>query len=112
MKQATLILLFPFVLFQQSVGVSCPDSALLLQYSTNTIKKYNQGESDIANSIDKMTQIINQEVNRFESDSLGGYKGIERMKETEALSSLKKNFYLKQKNEIQGIVNSIKAQKE
>ncbi|RDU61495.1 hypothetical protein [Helicobacter sp. MIT 14-3879] len=107
MKRYLFIIFFVFI---QPILALCPDSALLMTYSAKTLSQYEKGESDIATSITGLTQIINLEINKLEQSNLSEFKNIENLKESEALIKLKNNFYYEQQNELQGIINTIKAE--
>lgn len=98
------------VLNIQLYALVCPDFALLGGYSAKTIGKHESDEAKIAGTISAITTIIQTQINQTESSNLNKIKNIETLKESEALINLKNNFLRKKQNEVQSIINNIKAE--
>lgn len=105
-----IVVLTTLGIFTLNVEATCMDFYLLETYSGETALKYEKGEEKIANSIKNLTNTINTEINRIELGNLNEFKNLNSLKEAESLTKLKNNFYRKQHNEIQGVVNAIKAE--
>lgn len=96
--------------FFSSMQAVCYDAFLLATYAASTSASYVSQEGDIASEINTLTDKINDKIKEYEDDTLEEYKKVKRLKEGNALSLLKRAFLTKQQNELQGIVNSIKAE--
>ena len=111
MKNLNYIVMFAILgIFALNAEATCIDFFLLEKYSSETAYKYEKGEEKIANSIKNLTNTINTEINRIELSNLNEFKNLNSLKEAESLTKLKNNFYRKQHNELQGVVNAIKAE--
>lgn len=98
------------VLNIQLYAFACPDAGLLAGYSAKTIGKHESDEAKIAGIISAITTTIQIQINQTESSNLNKIKNIETLKESEALINLKNNFLRKKQNEVQSIINNMKAE--
>ncbi len=93
-----------------SMIAMCVDAASTSVYQATAELQYTMGDIQIGNTIQQITNIIKNEITKTEKDSNKLLNQIKLLQENQTLSVLKRNFILKQGNELQSISNDVKSQ--
>lgn len=76
----------------------------------NAKRYFNEGENRIKAEINKVTNLINNEIKQTEDANTTLMQNIKSLQKEQAISESKRVFLLKKQNEIQSIINSINAE--
>ena len=106
MKNLSLFL----CIFFTNAFCSCPDSATLSNYVSQTVANYKAGEAKIATAILDISNSIVSSINTIEETNINLLQTIIELEKSQAISKLKQNFHIRQHNEVQSIINNIKGQ--
>lgn len=100
--------LIVFINYSYACG-GCRDSGLADSRANEGISRYDDGENKIANEIDKINELIENEIIVSEENILKENQILVNLKKEEDLIYKKDNFLLFQTNQIQSIINSLEA---
>ncbi|HEH5091028.1 TPA: hypothetical protein SG772_001636 [Campylobacter coli] len=110
MKKILFIKFILILFFNYSYACGgCRDSSLADSKANEGINRYNDGENKIANEIDKISELIKNEIITSEENILKENQILVNLKKAEDLTYKKNNFLLSQSNQIQSIINSLEA---
>ncbi|ECL6143841.1 hypothetical protein [Campylobacter sp. US50a] len=87
----------------------CVDSYLGSEKANEGKIQYDKGENQIANAIDKLNEIIKEEIIANEKNVLKEKEILTKLKTEKTLEAKKESFILMKNNQLQNIINNIKA---
>ncbi|EAI9739301.1 hypothetical protein G3L11_001696 [Campylobacter jejuni] len=87
----------------------CVDSYLGGEKANEGKIQYDKGENQIANAIDKLNEIIKEEIIANEKNVLKEKEILAKLKTEKTLEAKKESFILMKNNQLQNIINNIKA---
>ncbi|MBD5165153.1 hypothetical protein [Helicobacter sp.] len=90
----------------------CRDSYLGSQKAEQGKKSYNSQEQEIFTSIEELNALLDNEIIKAQESALRENEILLNLEKNKNINEKSQNFYFKQQNEIQSIVNTIKSVKE
>lgn len=90
----------------------CRDSYLGDKKAQEAKDSYNDQEQEIFTSIEELNALLDNEIIKAQESALRENEILLSLEKNKNINEKNQNFYFKQQNEIQGVINTIKAVKE
>ncbi|MCI2236853.1 hypothetical protein NCR96_09035 [Helicobacter sp. 14348-15] len=90
----------------------CTDSYLGSQMAEQGKQSYNVEEQEIFTEIETLNAFLDSEIIKTQESALRENEILLSLEKNKNINEKNQNFYFKQQNEIQGVINTIKAVKE
>lgn len=90
----------------------CRDSYLRSQKAEQGKESYNSQEQEIFTSIEELNALLNNEIIKAQESALRENEILLNLEKNKNINEKSQNFYFKQQNEIQSIINNVKTMQE
>ncbi len=87
----------------------CRDSYLGSQKAEQGKESYNSQEQEIFTSIEELNALLDNEIIKAQESALRENEILLNLEKNKNINEKSQNFYFKQQNEIQSIINNVKA---